>query len=85
GRGALKAITFDSDDDSDTTSKSINSPEPPSVKVYWDDGCDENELDQFKRRATCAGKISDALLEAIKDAREGACERIAPSVEAAAS
>ncbi|KAJ1765095.1 hypothetical protein LPJ74_006482, partial [Coemansia sp. RSA 1843] len=72
GRGTLKAITFDSDDDSDTTSKSINSSEPPSVKVYWDDGCDENELDQFKRRATCAGKISDALLKVIKDAHEGA-------------
>ncbi|KAJ1764361.1 hypothetical protein LPJ74_006663, partial [Coemansia sp. RSA 1843] len=47
-------------------------PEQSAKEPCWDDGCDENELDQFKRRATCAGEISDALLEAIKDAREGA-------------
>ncbi|KAJ1763497.1 hypothetical protein LPJ74_006799, partial [Coemansia sp. RSA 1843] len=59
-------------------------PEQSKKEPCWDGGCDEDELDQFKRRATCAGEISDALLEAIKDAREGACERIAPSVEVAA-
>ncbi|KAJ2561470.1 hypothetical protein IW140_006568 [Coemansia sp. RSA 1813] len=79
GRGALET------NEDDFVFRFAAMLEQSKKEACWDDGCDENELDQFKRRATCAGKISDALLEAIKVARKGACERIAPSVEAAAS
>ncbi|KAJ2561194.1 hypothetical protein IW140_006597, partial [Coemansia sp. RSA 1813] len=84
GRGTLEADE-DLFDYFSPVPESVNSSELPEKESYWDDGCDENELDQFKRRATCAGEISDALLEAIKVAREAACERIPPSVEAVAS
>ncbi|KAJ1763649.1 hypothetical protein LPJ74_006778, partial [Coemansia sp. RSA 1843] len=83
GRGTLEADE-DLFDYFSPVPEPVNSSEPPEKEPYWDDGCDENEFDQFKRRATCAGKISDALLEAIKVAHEGACKRIAPSVEAVA-
>ncbi|KAJ2562155.1 hypothetical protein IW140_006471 [Coemansia sp. RSA 1813] len=79
GRGALET------NEDDLAFQFAAIPEQSTKGPYWDDGCDKDELDQFKRRATCAGKISDALLEAIKDARKGACERIASSVEAVTS
>ncbi|KAJ2752148.1 hypothetical protein H4S06_003988 [Coemansia sp. BCRC 34490] len=65
--------------------ESASSLEPSAAKMYWDSGCDENELDQFKRRATCAGKISDTLLEAIIDARKAACDRMLSNTEKVAS
>ncbi|KAJ2662147.1 hypothetical protein IWW48_002043 [Coemansia sp. RSA 1200] len=77
GRGTLKK-----DADMDIAFGFASIPEEPDssqsfvAKVYWDSGFDENELDPFKRRATCAGNISDALLETIKAARKAACDRI---------
>ncbi|KAJ2210139.1 hypothetical protein EV179_006422, partial [Coemansia sp. RSA 487] len=74
GRGTLEADE-DLFDYFSPVPEPVNSSEPPEKEPYWDDGCDENEFDQFKRRATCAGKISDALLEAIKVAHEATSQR----------
>ncbi|KAJ1661306.1 hypothetical protein EV178_006638, partial [Coemansia sp. RSA 1646] len=46
GRGALET------NEDDLVFRFAAMPEQPKKEACWDDGCDENELDQFKRRAT---------------------------------